>query len=260
MGLASGPPGGRRAASTLDRATRTVCHMGRGGCQSGRREYPHGDVGQTQGRRPPSPTRSTPRRPCARPPDRHPSRHGHRRSAPVGGNTLVVGTAERGLRRGPGRSSSGSSSRTRPPTSPGLRWSGRWRPCSPVSCSASCSPARRPGCSAGPSAGARCPWPRPARRRPWPSSSYGAAAVSAGRVSRTRHPARRHAAAGRHRAGAAPTLTDRGVLLRGLQRLLGDLGIPAGRTALRLGIICDRAVLPGRRRRRDRGQGGGPTR
>jgi hypothetical protein len=52
VGLASGPPGGRRAASTLDRATRTVCHTGHGGRQSSRREYPGGDVGQTGGARP----------------------------------------------------------------------------------------------------------------------------------------------------------------------------------------------------------------
>lgn len=47
VGLASGPPGGRRAASTLDRATRTVCHMGQGPRQSSRREYPGRDAGQT---------------------------------------------------------------------------------------------------------------------------------------------------------------------------------------------------------------------
>lgn len=47
VGLASGPPGGRRAASTLDRATPTVCHMGRGAGQSSRRQYPGSDVGQT---------------------------------------------------------------------------------------------------------------------------------------------------------------------------------------------------------------------
>lgn len=50
VGLASGPPGGRRAASTLDRATRTVCHMGQGRRQSSRRAYPGSDEGQTQGR------------------------------------------------------------------------------------------------------------------------------------------------------------------------------------------------------------------
>lgn len=49
VGLASGPPGGRRAASTLDRATRTVCHMGRGPGQSSRRQYPEGDERQTDG-------------------------------------------------------------------------------------------------------------------------------------------------------------------------------------------------------------------
>lgn len=48
VGLASGPPGGRRAASTLDRATRTVCHMGHTLRQSSRREYPGSDVGQTR--------------------------------------------------------------------------------------------------------------------------------------------------------------------------------------------------------------------
>ncbi len=47
VGLASGPPGGRRAASTLDRATPTVCHMGQAIRQSSRRHYPEGDVGQT---------------------------------------------------------------------------------------------------------------------------------------------------------------------------------------------------------------------
>ncbi len=47
VGLASGPPGGRRAASTLDRATPTVCHMGQGPGQSSRRQYPGSDVGQT---------------------------------------------------------------------------------------------------------------------------------------------------------------------------------------------------------------------
>lgn len=48
VGLASGPPGGRRAASTLDRATPTVCHSGRGPGQSSGREYPGSDVGQTR--------------------------------------------------------------------------------------------------------------------------------------------------------------------------------------------------------------------
>src|SRR5690606_36526678 len=48
VGLASGPPGGRRAASTLDRATRTVCHSGSRPGQSNRGEYPGGDVGQTR--------------------------------------------------------------------------------------------------------------------------------------------------------------------------------------------------------------------
>ncbi len=47
MGLASGPPGGRRAASALDRATPLVCHTGHRGGQSGRREYPGGGGGQT---------------------------------------------------------------------------------------------------------------------------------------------------------------------------------------------------------------------
>ena len=47
VGLASGPPGGRRAASTLDRATRTVCHTAGGLRQSSRRDYPWSDVGQT---------------------------------------------------------------------------------------------------------------------------------------------------------------------------------------------------------------------
>lgn len=47
VGLASGPPGGRRAASTLDRATPLVCHTGRDPRQSSRREYPGRDAGQT---------------------------------------------------------------------------------------------------------------------------------------------------------------------------------------------------------------------
>ncbi len=49
VGLASGPPGGRRAASTLDRATPTVCHMGQAPGQSSRRQYPGSDAGQTDG-------------------------------------------------------------------------------------------------------------------------------------------------------------------------------------------------------------------
>lgn len=48
VGLAFGPPGGRRAASTLDRATPLVCHTGQGPGQSSRREYPERDVGQTR--------------------------------------------------------------------------------------------------------------------------------------------------------------------------------------------------------------------
>ncbi|WP_313879471.1 ADP-ribosylglycohydrolase family protein [Streptomyces sp. FIT100] len=50
MGLASGPPGGRRAASALNRATRIVCHTGRWGRQSGRRDYPGGVACQTAAR------------------------------------------------------------------------------------------------------------------------------------------------------------------------------------------------------------------
>lgn len=40
VGLASGPPGGRRAASALNRATRIVCHTGLQPGQSSRRGYP----------------------------------------------------------------------------------------------------------------------------------------------------------------------------------------------------------------------------
>lgn len=39
LGLASGPPGGRRAASALNRATWTVCHTGHDRRQSSRRAY-----------------------------------------------------------------------------------------------------------------------------------------------------------------------------------------------------------------------------
>lgn len=67
MGLASGPPDGRRAASALNRATPTVCHTGRRGGQSGRREYPrrHGD--QTRGATRPSPAAGRRRRGPPRP-------------------------------------------------------------------------------------------------------------------------------------------------------------------------------------------------
>ena len=51
VGLASRPPGGRRAASTLDRATPLVCHTGRGPGQSSRRPYPVSDADQTRVRR-----------------------------------------------------------------------------------------------------------------------------------------------------------------------------------------------------------------
>lgn len=47
VGLASGPPGGRRAASTLDRATPLVCHTAQRLRQSSRRDYPESDAGQT---------------------------------------------------------------------------------------------------------------------------------------------------------------------------------------------------------------------
>ena len=66
VGLASRPPGGRRAASTLDRATPLVCHTGQGPGQSSRRQYPGSDAGQTQRSRSPrrrrSGMRGTPRR------------------------------------------------------------------------------------------------------------------------------------------------------------------------------------------------------
>lgn len=59
VGLAFGPPGGRRATSTLDRATPTVCHMGHCPGQSSRRQYPERDAGQTHARHaaPPGPRR-----------------------------------------------------------------------------------------------------------------------------------------------------------------------------------------------------------
>jgi len=46
LGLASGPPGGRRAASALNRATWTVCHMAHAGRQSGPETIPRGGTAQ----------------------------------------------------------------------------------------------------------------------------------------------------------------------------------------------------------------------
>lgn len=55
VGLASGPPGGRRTASALNRATPTVCHTRHAGGQSSGKAYPAGDGGQTRGHAEPPP-------------------------------------------------------------------------------------------------------------------------------------------------------------------------------------------------------------
>lgn len=110
VGLASGPPGGRRTASTLDRATPLVCHTGHGPGQSSRRQYPGSDAGQTRGRhvmhrhgaghspcahsdalpaRPPQMSRRVSRRIARRVPDR--------RTGQVGGDNARCGIAGRRL-------------------------------------------------------------------------------------------------------------------------------------------------------------------